>query len=45
LIRLAMKVATKQPVAPAVFVTHKLITSANVDAYYPNDLLLQRTVV
>jgi hypothetical protein len=30
----------RQPVPPAVFVKHKLITPETVDHFYPNDRLL-----
>jgi len=37
LIRLSLDILNKKQVAPAVFVEHKLVTSQNVDHYYPND--------
>ena len=37
IIALALDILAKKPVPSAVFVKHALITSANVDHYYPND--------
>ena len=37
LIRLSLDILNQRQVAPAVFVEHKLVTSQNVDHYYPND--------
>jgi len=31
----------KKAVPPAVFVDHKLVTSATIDHFYPNDSLMQ----
>jgi ribose transport system substrate-binding protein len=42
LIRLALQILGKKPVAPATFTRPKLIVAANVDHYYPTDTL--RTV-
>lgn len=39
LIRLSLDILNKKHVPPAVFVEHKLVTSQNVDHYYPNDKL------
>jgi ribose transport system substrate-binding protein len=39
IISLALDILNKKLVPPAVFVDHQLLTSANVDHYYPNDLL------
>lgn len=40
LIKLAIDILTRKPVAPAMFVHHQLITRENVDHFYPNDALL-----
>jgi ribose transport system substrate-binding protein len=40
LIRLALQILGRRPVAPAVFVKHHIITRENVDHFYPNDGLL-----
>ncbi|ODS52106.1 MAG: LacI family transcriptional regulator [Acidobacteria bacterium SCN 69-37] len=40
LIRLAIDLLAQRRVPPAVFVTHELVTPANVDHVYPNDALL-----
>jgi ribose transport system substrate-binding protein len=40
LIRLALDILGRKPVPPAVFVSHHMITAANVDHFYPNDVLL-----
>jgi ribose transport system substrate-binding protein len=37
LIRLALNILDKKRVPPAVFTTHELVTSENVDSIYPND--------
>jgi ribose transport system substrate-binding protein len=37
LIRLSLDILNHRQVAPAVFVEHKLVTSQNVNHYYPND--------
>jgi ribose transport system substrate-binding protein len=39
IISLALDILNKKPVPPAVFVDHQLLTPANVDHIYPNDLL------
>jgi ribose transport system substrate-binding protein len=39
IIALALDILNKKPVPPAVFVDHQLLTPANVDHFYPNDLL------
>jgi ribose transport system substrate-binding protein len=41
LIRVSLDILNQRPVAPAVFVEHKLITPTTVDHYYPNDALAQ----
>jgi ribose transport system substrate-binding protein len=41
LIRLALDILARRPVAPAVFVRHQIITRENVDHFYPNDGLLR----
>jgi ribose transport system substrate-binding protein len=41
LIRLALDILARKPVAPAVFVKHQIITPENVDHFYPNDVLLE----
>jgi ribose transport system substrate-binding protein len=38
-LRLALDILNHRPVPPAVFVKHCLITSQNVNQYYPNDSL------
>jgi ribose transport system substrate-binding protein len=40
LLRLALDILARKPVAPAVFVKHQMITPENVDHFYPNDALL-----
>jgi ribose transport system substrate-binding protein len=40
ILRLALDILARKPVAPAVFTTHHLITPENVDHFYPNDGLL-----
>jgi ribose transport system substrate-binding protein len=40
LIRLALDILGRRPVAPAMFVRHQIITRENVDHFYPNDALL-----
>ena len=39
-IRVGLDILSGQQVPPAVFVKHKLVTSATVDHYYPNDSFL-----
>jgi ribose transport system substrate-binding protein len=39
-IRVGLDILSGRQVPPAVFVNHKLVTSATVDHYYPNDTLL-----
>lgn len=39
IISLASDILSGKPVPPAVFVQHQLLTPANVNHYYPNDLL------
>jgi len=41
LIRLAQDILAKKPTPPAVFIQHHLLTSENVDHFYPNDSLLR----
>jgi ribose transport system substrate-binding protein len=43
IVQLALDILRRQPVPPAVFVKHKLLTPENVDHYYPNDGLSQMT--
>jgi ribose transport system substrate-binding protein len=40
---LATDILERRPVPPAVFVKHQMITPANVDRFYPNDVLLTRS--
>ncbi|HEV8146870.1 MAG TPA: substrate-binding domain-containing protein [Bryobacteraceae bacterium] len=40
LLRLAMDLLARRPVAPAVFTNHQIITPENVDHFYPNDSLM-----
>jgi ribose transport system substrate-binding protein len=40
LIRLAIDIVEKRPHLPAVFTAHRLMTPANVNQLYPNDLLM-----
>ena len=40
LLRLALDILARKPVAPALFVKHQTITPENVDHFYPNDALL-----
>jgi ribose transport system substrate-binding protein len=40
LVRLALDILSKKAVPPAVFTRHQIITSENVDHFYPNDSLL-----
>jgi ribose transport system substrate-binding protein len=40
LIKLAFDILGHRPVPPAVFMHHQLVTAANVDHLYPNDVLL-----
>ena len=42
LLRLALDILGRKPVAPAVFTNHQIITPDNVDHFYPNDSLLSR---
>jgi ribose transport system substrate-binding protein len=39
-IRLALDILERKPTPPAVFVRHQLITSENVNHFYPNDALM-----
>jgi len=39
LIRLALEILGRRPVAPAMFVKHQMVTRENVDHLYPNDAL------
>ena len=43
LIKVSLDILNKEPVPPAVFVQHKLVTPTTVDHYYPNDSLMQTT--
>lgn len=40
LVRLALDILSNRRVPPAVFVSHELVTAANVDHIYPNDALM-----
>jgi ribose transport system substrate-binding protein len=40
LVRLALEILGRRPVAPAMFVKHQIVTRENVDHLYPNDALL-----
>lgn len=40
LVAIALDILGGKPVPPAIFVKHLLITSKNVDHYYPNDAML-----
>ena len=40
LLRLALDILGRKPVPPAVFTSHQIITTENVDHFYPNDSLL-----
>lgn len=40
LVALALKILSRQPVPPAVFTKHQVITPDNVDHLYPNDELM-----
>jgi ribose transport system substrate-binding protein len=40
LLRLALDLLGRKAVPPAVFTSHQIITSENVDHFYPNDSLL-----
>lgn len=42
ILSLATTILRKEAAPPAVFVKHELITPANVDHFYPNDVLLGR---
>jgi ribose transport system substrate-binding protein len=39
LLRLALDILARKAVPPAVFTTHQVITTDNVDHFYPNDSL------
>jgi ribose transport system substrate-binding protein len=43
LLRLALDILSRKPVPPAVFTTHQIITTDNVDHFYPNDSLTAPT--
>jgi len=43
LIRLAQDILAKKATPPAVFIQHHLLTSENVNHFYPNDSLLRMT--
>jgi len=40
LVRLALEILGRRPVAPAMFVKHQIVTKENVDHLYPNDALM-----
>jgi ribose transport system substrate-binding protein len=42
LVRLALDIIHRRHTAPSSFVKHALITPANVDSFYPNDMLLSK---
>lgn len=44
LIGLALDILARRPTPPAKFVRHQIITPANLDHYYPNDILLRSAV-
>ncbi len=44
LIALALDILARRPTPPAQFVKHQVITAANLDRFYPNDVLTQPTV-
>jgi ribose transport system substrate-binding protein len=44
LIRLALDILAHRRTPPALFIRHQLITTENVDHFYPNDALLGRLV-
>ena len=41
LVKLSIEILNKKAVPPAVFVDHKLVTSATIEHFYPNDSLMQ----
>ena len=41
IVNVALDILHRQPVPPAVFVKHQLVTPQNVNHVYPNDLLMQ----
>jgi hypothetical protein len=41
---LALEILHRQPVPPAVFVKHQLLTQENVNHVYPNDELIRLPV-
>jgi len=41
LIGLALDILARRPTPPAKFVKHQIITPANLDHYYPNDVLMR----
>ena len=43
LLRLALDILARKAVPPAVFTNHQIITSENVDHFYPNDSLVAQT--
>ena len=43
IIRLAVDILAQKPTPPAVFIKHHLVTSENVDHWYPNDHLMAVT--
>ncbi len=42
---LALDILERKPTPPAVFIKHQLITPANVDHFYPNDKLMDMSVI
>jgi ribose transport system substrate-binding protein len=45
LIKLALDILGHRPTPPALFIHHQLVTTANVDHLYPNDVLLGGTAL
>jgi ribose transport system substrate-binding protein len=45
IIRLAIDVLKKKPIPAAVTIKHQVLTSKNVDHYYPNDCLITPATV
>jgi ribose transport system substrate-binding protein len=44
IISVALEILHRQPVPPAVFVKHQLLTQENVNHVYPNDELIRLPV-
>jgi ribose transport system substrate-binding protein len=45
LVKLALDILGHRPTPPALFIHHQLVTTANVDHLYPNDVLLGGTAL